>query len=151
MKMVSPYSTDIPLVPDTVPSPPSRVQSRKMSRDNGQLLARDEGTAKTQKVPEAKSTRETELARNQITSSVSLAAKAEFSRGTRKIKIAEHRPQGPRSECSCLSPWFRVASEYFRSSRWHFWRDLKRKCPRIMQLTQRIVSEIKSPPMRSRD
>jgi hypothetical protein len=86
MKMVSPHSPDIPLVPDTVPSPPSRVQGRKMSRDNGQLLARDEGTAKTQKVPEAKSTRETELARNQITSSVSLAAKAEFSKGTRKIK-----------------------------------------------------------------
>jgi|JI10StandDraft_1071094.scaffolds.fasta_scaffold419784_1 hypothetical protein len=69
MKMVSSYSPDIPLVSDTVPSPPSRVQGRRRSRHNGQLLARDEGTAKTKKVPEARSPREAEVSRNQITSS----------------------------------------------------------------------------------
>jgi hypothetical protein len=67
--MVPPYSPDIPLVPDTVPSPSSRVQGRRRSRTNGQLLARDEGTVESPKVTEAKSPRETELARNQITSS----------------------------------------------------------------------------------
>jgi hypothetical protein len=84
-----------------------------MSRDNGQLLARDEGTAKTQKVPEAKSTRETELARNQITSNVSLAAKAEFSRGTRKIKSVGNDREVLEADAHVYWRYLRVASEYF--------------------------------------
>jgi hypothetical protein len=67
--MVSPYSTDIPLVPDTVPSPSSRVQGRTRSRTNGQLLASDGGTDESPKVPEGQLPRETELVRNQITNS----------------------------------------------------------------------------------
>jgi hypothetical protein len=34
-----------------------------------------------------------------------LTAQGGFSKSTLKIKIAEHRSQGPRSECPCLSPW----------------------------------------------
>jgi hypothetical protein len=103
--MVSPYSPDIPLVPDTVPSPPSRGQGRKMSRDNGQLLARDDGTAKRPQVTEGHLPREAELARNQIASSNVANGIVGILEWYTKDKNARCRSQGPRSECPCLSTW----------------------------------------------
>jgi hypothetical protein len=86
MKMISPIHQIFPLVPDTVPSPPSRVQGRRRSLHNGQLLARDEGTAKSPKVPEVKSPRETELARNQITSNDVASSKGRILEEHTKVK-----------------------------------------------------------------
>ena len=70
----------------------------------GNCSQRTKGLPKTQKVPEAKSPMETELARKQITSSIVANGIWEFSRGTRKVKIARQQPQGPRSRCPCLLP-----------------------------------------------
>ena len=140
--MVSPVFTRYSLVPDTVPSPPSRVQGRRRSRYNGQLLARDEGTVKSPKATEGQPPRETELARKQITGSNIASSKGRILEELMKDK---NRWASVARSSKRMSVFVALASEslqnIFHSSRWHLRRDLKRKCPRIMQLTQRIVSK----------
>jgi len=57
-----------------------------MSRDNGQLLARDEGTDESPKVTEGQPPRETEVARNQITSNDVASSKGGILEGHTKDK-----------------------------------------------------------------
>ena len=118
MKMISPIHQIFPLVPDTVPSPPSRVQCRRRSRTNGQLLARDEGTDESPKVTEGQLPRETELARNQITSSDvanGIVGILEWhTKDKNRLSIGRKVLE---ANVRVYRLGLRVAPEYFRSSR----------------------------------
>jgi hypothetical protein len=98
--------------------------------------------AKARKSMRVNSPRETEVTRNQITSSSVANSKGRILKEHTKNKSARYRSQGTRSRCPCLLPLPPSRFRIFCGPRWQLQRVRKRNYLGIPQLASSNISEI---------